>query len=109
MSEDLKPVGAEDPAVIRKPIVIPVDTETDDGTRSVTKDRLPGDIGTAAPATVAGVVRQPIDLSTAMQTSDDGTRSVTKDRLPGDIVTDAVDNAPPVLRKPIVIEPQTEV
>ena len=60
MSEDLKPTEADEPAVIRKPIVIPVDTETDDGTRSVTKDRLPGDIATDAADDGASVVRKPI-------------------------------------------------
>ena len=60
MSEDLKPTGVDEPAVIRKPIVIPVDTETDDGTRSVTKDRLPGDIVSDAADDQPPVVRKPI-------------------------------------------------
>lgn len=60
MSEDLKPTGVDEPAVIRKPIVIPVDTETDDSTRSVSKDRLPGDIVTDTADDEAPVVRKPI-------------------------------------------------
>lgn len=60
MSEDLKPTGADEPAVIRKPIVIPVDTETDDGTRSVTKDRLPGNIVAETSDDKSAVVRKPI-------------------------------------------------
>jgi hypothetical protein len=60
MSEDLKSTGAEEPAVIRKPIVVPVDTETGDSTRSVTKDRLPGDIVADAADDAPPVVRKPI-------------------------------------------------
>ncbi|WP_017302017.1 hypothetical protein [Nodosilinea nodulosa] len=109
MTEDLKPTGAGEPAVIRKPIIISVDAEADDDTRSVTKDRLPGDLETIAAALDgADVVRQPIDLSAATITSDDGDRSVTKDRLPGAIAADAADDEAPVVRKPIVIEPTTE-
>lgn len=60
MSEDLKPTGADEPVVIRKPIAIPVDTETDDGTRSVTKDRLPGNIVTDVADNKPPVMRKPI-------------------------------------------------
>jgi hypothetical protein len=60
MSEDLKPTEADEPAVIRNPIVMPVDPETDDGTRSVTKDRLPGDIVADAADDEPPVVRKPI-------------------------------------------------
>ncbi|MBW4486136.1 MAG: hypothetical protein KME14_26745 [Tildeniella torsiva UHER 1998/13D] len=60
MSEDFKTTGADEPAVIRKPIVVPVDAETDDGTRSVTKDRLPGDIVTDAADNEPPVTRKPI-------------------------------------------------
>lgn len=109
MTEDLKPTGADEPAIIRKPIVIPVDTETGDGTRSVTKDRLPGDIETTATVKDgASVVRKPIDLSAATTTSDDGDRSVTKDRMPGEIMPVETDTKPLVVRKPIVIKPQSE-
>lgn len=44
MIEDPKTTGAEEPEVIRKPVVLPVETETDDGSRSVTKDRDSKDI-----------------------------------------------------------------
>lgn len=60
MSEDLKATGADEPAVIRKPIVIPVDIEADDGTRSVTKDRLPGAIVTDTVDDEAPAVRRSI-------------------------------------------------
>ncbi len=60
MSEAFKPTEVAESAAIRQPIVVLVDTEADDGTRSVTKDRLPGDIVTDAADDQPPVVRKPI-------------------------------------------------
>lgn len=109
MTEDLKPTGAEEPKIVRKPVILPLETETnDDDTRSVTKDRLPGERVTDKPERErASVIRKPIVLP--VETKPDGdSRSVTKDRLPGGMASSESTESPPRVRKPIVVEPPPE-
>lgn len=62
-SEQAPKANPTEPAAsnaIRKPIILPTETTSDDGSRSVTKDRLPGDIVTDAVEDAPPVVRKPI-------------------------------------------------
>jgi hypothetical protein len=77
MNEDLTPTGAEDSKVVRKPVdpTTAGKTNDDDGSRSVTKDREPGDDAMAEPeAADSKVIRKPVDPATA-DGSEDNCRS----------------------------------
>lgn len=60
MSDNATAPNSEEPEVIRKPVVLPVETENDDETRSVTKDRDPGDVVTSDTEDEPERIRKPI-------------------------------------------------